>query len=137
MLKIEPGEQGLRKVLREWQEIVMTLVWEETKRCKDRKDWTGVSSREAWDGANAELNMRGDKTISRASVINFLNDMSDYNVLLYNEESCKGGGRRRYVASSDMAGFVRKVIEDVLESFQNDYPAEVYEVVKDHYPTVR
>jgi len=136
VLEIKLGEAGLRKVLREWQEVAMNIVWDATKNHKDDRSYTGISSREAWEETNKELNLMGD-SISRASVINFLNAMCDYNVLLFEEESCKGGGRRRYRSSSDKAGFMRKVIEDTIESFQEDYPGELYAVVKDHFPTVR
>ena len=45
-------------------------------------------SREVWSHVNKNLN---PKTISRASIINFLNAIVDEGVLDYNEKSGKGG----------------------------------------------
>lgn len=136
VLSVKPGEKGLRKVLTDWQEVAMNLLWEEREKNRAFSGWRGLVSREVWEGTNRELAYEG-KSISRASVINFLNSMCDYNVLLYEEETCKGGGRRIYKPSTDRDGFMRKVIDDIFEGFQEDYPLQLYEVVKDHFPTVR
>lgn len=135
-MEVKIGKKGLRKVLKEWEEVAMNIVWEATEKFSVVRDWKGLSSKDVYEETNKELKLRGS-SISRASVINFLNAMCDYNVLLFTEETGKGGYHRIYRASTDSAGFMRKVIEDTIESFQEDYPAEVYAVVKDHYPTVR
>ena len=57
-----------------------------------------MTSREVYQAVNRSL---GSKTISRASIINFLNDMCDEGVLKFEEETCKGGTRRKYFTGLD------------------------------------
>ncbi len=54
------------------------------------------SSKEIWDGVNERLK---EGTISRASIINFLNAMVDDGPLAYHEITGKGGHRRIYRAA--------------------------------------
>lgn len=61
--------------------------------------WEGgeCSSRDVWDAVNERL--EGKRTISRASVINFLNAMCEDGVLAFHEVTGKGGHRRIYRAA--------------------------------------
>jgi len=63
----------------------LRFVWE-------RND-EGAISREVWSSVNERL---VGKTISRASIINFLNAMVDEGVLDYDERTGKGGYHRVY-----------------------------------------
>jgi len=79
-------EDGFRTVVKDYQEMALRFVWGSGER--------GVSSREAWLNVNKELG--GSGSISRASIINFLNAMVDEGALSYTETTGKGGHRRIY-----------------------------------------
>jgi DNA-binding PadR family transcriptional regulator len=85
-----------------------------------------MTSREVYQAVNRSL---GNKTISRASIINFLNDMCDEGVLKYEEETCKGGTRRKYFTGLDEEGFKKHVAKVVLNSLMRDFPAQTKEAV--------
>ena len=63
-LIFDPEGDGLAKVLRDYQVEALILVWAKEE---------GVNSREVWRHVNEALT--GVRTISRASIINFLNAM--------------------------------------------------------------
>ncbi len=110
---------GLSKVLRDYQEEALKFVWENSN---------GVISREVWVHANEAF--EGKKTISRASIINFLNAMVDEGVLNYVERSGKGGYHRVYTPKLSESGFKKALAESVISSLMRDFPEETNEVLK-------
>jgi len=80
-LTFDPAVEGLAKVLKDYQIEALKLVW--------TKGDNGTISKEVWQHTNNVL--KGIRTISRASIINFLNAMVDEGVLNYKVETCKGG----------------------------------------------
>jgi hypothetical protein len=74
----------------------------------------------------------GEKTISRASIINFLNAMVDEGVLDYKEKSGKGGYHRVYLPKLDEGGFKKAVAKSVISSLMRDFPKETNEVLKNY-----
>ena len=74
----------------------------------------------------------GGKSISRASIINFLNAMVDEGVLDYIEETGKGGYHRVYSAKLDEADFKRSLAESVVSSLMKDFPEETKEVIQEY-----
>ena len=119
-LTFDPAEEGLAKVLRDYQIEALKLVW---NRGED-----GVNSREVYQQVNEAL--RGIRTISRASIINFLNAMVDEGVLNYKEETCKGGYRRIYSPKLDESGFKKYIAKMVITSLIRDFPEETNEALK-------
>ena len=119
-LKFDPSSEGLSKVLKDYQEEALRYVWE--------KGDDGVISREAWQHVNRQFN--GDKSISRASIINFLNDMVDEGVLDYDEQTGKGGYHRVYKPKLDESSFKKYLAMTVLESLMKDFPHETREAIK-------
>jgi len=71
------------------------------------------------------------KTISRASVINFLNAMVDEGVLIYRETTGKGGYRRIYSPKYDERGFRKYIAKTVIESLLGDFPEETREAIRE------
>ncbi len=112
-----PDEQGLAKVLREYQLESLKCVWENSEK--------GVVSREVHQYVNEKL----DGSISRASVINFLNAMVDEGVLNYVEETGKGGYHRVYTPKFDEVGFRKYVAETMVSSLLQDFPEETKAVI--------
>lgn len=117
----DPAGVGLGKVLRDYQVEALRVVW--------ARGEGGVSSREAWLRVNEALH--GDKTISRASIINFLNAMVDEGVLGYRETTGKGGYRRIYSPRLDERGFKKYVAKTVIESLLRDFPEETREAIEE------
>ena len=118
---IDPDKTGFEKVLRDYQIEALRMVWDD--------DPKGVTSREVYQHVNKQL--EGVRTISRASIINFLNAMCDEGVLAYVEETCKGGTRRKYSTELNEGGFKKHIAKSVLESLLKDFPEQTIEAVKE------
>ena len=109
---VDPSKSGLEKVLTDYEIEALRVVWGNSDK--------GFTSREVHVRVNEAL--EGIRTISRASIINFLNDMCDEGVLNYEEETCKGGSRRRYSPRLDEGGFKKHIAKTVFESLLRDFP---------------
>ena len=118
-LVIDPTKDGFEKVLREYQIEALKLIW------ANKGD--GMTSREVYIAVNDVL---GARSVSRASIINFLNAMCDEGVLDFEEETCKGGMRRKYSTGLDESGFKVHIVEMVLKSLVVDFPDETISAIK-------
>ena len=118
-LVIDPTKNGFEKVLREYQIESLKLIW--------AHKGDGMTSREVYLAVNEVL---GSKSVSRASIINFLNAMCDEGVLAFEEETCKGGMRRKYSPGLDESGFKVHIAEMVLKSLVVDFPNETVSAIK-------
>ena len=116
---IDPSKDGLEKVLRDYQIEALKVIWGNTGE--------GLTSREVYEAVNGRLSGRG---VSRASIINFLNAMCDEGVLGFEEETCKGGMRRKYSKGLDESGFKRHIASTVLGSLIRDFPEQTVEAIK-------
>jgi hypothetical protein len=56
--------------------------------------------------------------------------MCDEGVLDFEEETCKGGMRRRYRKGMDEAAFKKYVASTVLMSLMKDFPEQTLEAIK-------
>jgi len=70
------------------------------------------------------------KTISRASIIFFLNRMLDQGVLSWRDATGKGGHHKIYITKLDEHGYKKYVVRTLLESVAKDFPEETEEVLK-------
>ena len=113
-ITVDTSGEGLAMVLKDYQEVALRYLW--------RLDGEGASSRDVWVQVNDDLT--GKRTISRASIINFLNSMVDEGVLNYTEITGKGGHRRIYSAKYDEAGFKQYIAKVVLGNLLRDFPEE-------------
>jgi predicted transcriptional regulator len=118
-LIFNPASDGLSKVFRDYQEEALRFVWERNEE--------GAISREVWSHTNDRL---VGKTISRASIINFLNAMVDEGVLDYDERTGKGGYHRVYRPKLNETAFKKYVAQTVISSLMKDFPAETKEALK-------
>ena len=120
-LTIDTANDGLAMVLKDYQEVALYYLW--------RIDGKGASSRDVWMQVNDDL--AGKRTISRASIINFLNSMVDEGVLNYTEITGKGGHRRIYSAKYNEAEFKQYVAKVVLNNLLRDFPDETRKVLSE------
>ena len=120
-ITVDTSGEGLAMVLKDYQEVALRYLW--------RLDGGGASSRDVWVQVNEDL--MGKRTISRASIINFLNSMVDEGVLNYTEITGKGGHRRIYSAKYSEAGFKQYIAKIVLGNLLRDFPEETRKAIKE------
>ena len=80
-LKMDLSQDGLKMFFRDYELEALKIVWRSNP---------GMISRDVWEQVNLS------HSISRASIINFLNDMVELGLLKASEETGKGGYRSRY-----------------------------------------
>jgi hypothetical protein len=120
-IEYDASEKGLRAVLKDYQEIALRAIWATPE---------GLGSRAVWDRVNAELK---PGTISRASVINFLEEMRETGVLKGVERMGKGGHHWIYSPAMDESEFKQHIARTILKSLLRDFPEETAEAVKKIY----
>ena len=104
-LIVDLSETGLAMFFKPYQIISLDILWnsEET-----------LSSRQVWELANNQL----PGTISRASIINFLNASVENGLLDYVETTGKGGYRRLYASKLSKPETTMFLTEKVSASLQ-------------------
>ena len=114
----DTSQTGFHAVLRDWQLKTMQVVWANKE---------GIISRMV----NQEVNqaLKGE-TISRASVINFLEAMREMGVFTGREVSGKGGYHWIYGPAMDEEGFKMFIVKKMLASLMESFPVETKEVLK-------
>ena len=119
VLIFNPQNHDLSKIFKDYQEEAVKFIWEVGDR--------GAISKEVWIRVNERL---VGKTISRASIINFLSAMVDEGVFDYHEETGKGGYHRVYKSKLDEPAFKKHLAQIMISSLMRDYPEETKEVIK-------
>jgi len=119
--KFDPSQPGLRKTLREYEELALRHIWEVGDE--------GANSGETWRHVDERLGE--SDTISRASIIFYLNRMVDQGVLGYRDATGKGGHHRIYVPRLDEKGYRKYLLRTVIESMKRDFPDETIEVLRE------
>ena len=117
--KFDPSKHGLRKTLKEYEEVGLRHVWFMGEE--------GVGSGKTWVAVNEALGP--DKSISRASVIFFLNRMVDQGVLSYRTATGKGGHHRIYYPVMDEKAYKKHILNTIVESLMRDFPDETREAL--------
>jgi len=120
-IEYDTAESGLRAVLKDYQELALRAIWATPE---------GLGSKAVTDRVNAELK---PNTISRASIINFLETMREAGVLKGVERTGKGGYHWIYSPSMNEAEFKQYIARTILESLLRDFPEETAEAVKKIY----
>ena len=110
----DTSKQGLETVMRDYQVTAMRFLWGSGKE--------GAISREIWLHVNKILMEEEGRSISRASIINAMNDMVDAGVLHYTEKTGKGGYHRVYFPAFDEEGFKLHVAKKVISKLSDTWP---------------
>jgi hypothetical protein len=111
-LEFNTAESGLRAVLKDYQEHALRAIW---------KSSVGLGSKAVNDKVNAEL---VPNTISRASIINFLESMREMSVLKGEDRTGKGGHHWIYSPAMTEAEFKQFIAKTILENLMRDFPEE-------------
>ena len=119
--KFYPARPGLRKVLREWQELALRYIWAQGEK--------GASTGKTCEAVNEALDP--DKSISKASVIFFLERMANQGVLGYRSATGKGGRRRIYYPVMDERVYKKYLLKTVVASLMRDFPEETKEALNE------
>jgi len=109
----DTSKQGLGAILKDYQEAALRYLWS--------LGGEGAGSRQVWTHVSQEL---GTRTISRASVINFLDALVGGGMLVCTETTGKGGHRRIYRMKYDEAGFKEHMAGVVARKLLRDFPEE-------------
>jgi len=117
-IEYDTAESGLRAVLKDYQELALGAIWASPE---------GLGSKAVWDRVNAELK---PNTISRASVINFLESMREAGVLKGEERTGKGGYHWIYSPAMDESEFKQHIASQLIESLMKSFPEETRHAVK-------
>jgi len=117
--KFDHEKEGLSKTLREYEEVALRYVWSIGEE--------GVGSGKTWANTNERLGP--GKTVSRASVILFLNRMVDQGVLDYRTRTGKGGHHRVYYPMLDEKAYKKHLLKTIVESLMRDFPEETREAL--------
>ena len=112
-LIIDLGEEGFRKIFQPYQEIVWRILWNSPQQ--------SFSTKDMWARVNRELN---PISISRASIINFMQDMAGRGLLIQEMETCKGGMRGIYTPRLSEEELKKHVVKTVLDCLIRDFPKE-------------
>ena len=82
----------------------------------------GADSASVWRVVSERLPL--GRSISRASIISFLNRMVERGVLAYKEVTGKGGHRKIYHTVLDEEGFIMQTLETLCQNIMADFPEE-------------
>ena len=123
-LKIDTAEKGLRMVFQDYQELALKYLWS--------LGGEGANSREVWKQVNNGLaREQGRASISRASIIKFLNEMVGEGVLKFTETMGKGGLCKIYFARHDETGFKEFVAQQIFDTMLREFPEATMKVLRD------
>ena len=119
--KFDPSQDGLRKTLKEYEEVALRYLWEIGEE--------GANSGLIWKVVNEKLKPSG--SISRASIILAMNGFVDQGVLGWRDATGKGGHHKIYYPLMDEKGFKSYLLKTMIGSMRRDFPEETLEVLKD------
>lgn len=123
-MMFDPSRPGLRKALKDYEELALRAVWESKGRMNTRAVWMEVNK------------MLSPESISRASIINFLQSMEEQGVLESEVESCKGGHRKLYTPKMDEGDFRMHLAKVMISSLLADFPEETVKAFKEAWSEV-
>ncbi len=118
--KFDTSKPGLRKTLREWEELALRYIWSVGE--------VGAGSGIIWKNVNEQLGP--EESISRASIIIIMNRLVDQGVLGYREGTGKGGRHKIYYPLMDEKGYKKYVLKTIIESMMRDSPEATREVLE-------
>lgn len=119
----DASKQGLETVMRGYTVMAMRFLWERGEE--------GANSREIWLHVIKILMEEKGRSISRASIINVMNEMVDAGILNYKEEPGKGGYPKVYFSTLDEEGVKMHVSRTVISKLLDIWPSETREILID------
>ncbi|MHA1840188.1 MAG: hypothetical protein ACTSYO_09585 [Candidatus Ranarchaeia archaeon] len=109
-LQFDTSKQNLEMFFKPWQVEALNYLWSIHPE--------GANSKTVWENVNQRLS----GTISRASIINYLNNMVDEDLLTYTDTTGKGGYHRIYTIKYTPTEFKKHIAERVIHKLLQEYP---------------
>jgi len=116
----DSSKKGLETVMKDYQVQAMKAVWKTGEK--------GIISKNVWVRVNETIMEKGE-SISRASIINFLNKMADKGILTLTEEPGKGGYHRVYFPAFDEKSFKELIAKHIIEKLLKEFTVETENVI--------
>ena len=116
--KFDPAQPGLGKTLKNWEDLALRYIWEVGE--------VGAGSGTIWKNVNEQLG--SGESISRTSVIFFMNRLLEQGVLGFRDGTGKGGHHKIYYPLMDEKGYLKYLLKTMVESMKRDFPEETKEV---------
>ena len=113
----DTSQVGLEAVLRPWQLKALRVLWSSPE---------GAKSVTVWEKVNKVL---VNDSISRASIINFLEEMRESGILTGVEESGKGGYHWVYSGAFDETGFKGFIADTLVGKLMSEFPDEMRDAI--------
>jgi len=110
-LKLDTDQTGLTTHLKPYEIIALDYVWSLGEPVGSGKVWNHVND-----------NLEG--TISRASIIFFLNRQVDLGVLQFKDATGKGGHHRLYYPKVSKKDYPQFVVKRVVEALEGTFPGD-------------
>ena len=115
--KFDHEKEGLSKTLKEYEEVTLRYVWSIGEE--------GVGSGKTWLAVNEVLGP--DKSMSRTSVIFFLNRMVAQGVLTFRTRTLVRA--RIYYTLLDEKAYKKHLLKTIVKSLMRDFPEETREAL--------
>jgi len=105
---------GLSTLFKDYQELTLRYLW-------TLEEGEGAGSAQCWKHVSEILKAK-ERTISRASIIFFLDDLVDYNIIRYISKSGKGGYRRIYSPIYTETEFKEHIAKIIISKLMYEFP---------------
>jgi len=119
-LQLDAGKESLAMFFKEWQAESLRYLWKISPE--------GANSRVVNENVNKNLK----DSISRASVINYLNHMVDEALLTYTETTGKGGHHRVYTIKYGETEFKQHIAGLIISKLLKEYPQETRKAISEN-----
>ena len=117
-LQLDTGKENLNMFFKDYQVESLRYLW--------RVQPEGANSRSVWTNVNDSL----QGSISRASIINYLNAMVDEGLLSYTERTGKGGYQRVYSMKYGETEFKQHIAGLIIGKLLKEYTKETRSVLQ-------
>jgi len=108
--------EGLGTHLKPYEAAILNEVWDAQEPLGSGSVWQTLKNR------GIRTNPDARNTVSRASVIFFLNDMVDDGVFDWKDATGKGGHHRLYFSKVSREEYPKYLVEQVMEALRRTFP---------------
>ena len=119
-IQLDTGKESLDMFFKDYQVESLRYLW--------RIQPEGAKSKAVWTNVNESL----QGSISRASIINYLNDMVEERLLTYTEATGKGGHHRVYTIKYGETEFKQHIAGFIIGKLLKEYPQETRKAISEN-----
>ena len=119
-LVMKASQEDLAMFFKDWQILALHHLWNIFP--------AGANSRSVWTNVNESL----ERSISRTSIIIFLNHMVDEALLTYTETTSIGGRQRVYYMKHNETEFKQHIAGLIISKLLKEYPQETRKALSEN-----